>query len=233
MEIQIWSDIRCPFCYIGKHHFEKALEQFAHKDEVNVVWRSYELDPHLQTRPDVNALDHLAEQKNISRKEVLQMTNYAKNMGKELGLDLDFEKSVVANSFNAHRLIQFAKTQNLANETEEALFKAHFSEGKNIADKEVLFELGKDLGLDEDKLAEALGSQKYDGAVRDDQAKAASLGISGVPFFVFNNKYGVSGAQPVSVFLETLEKSWSEYDEQKKPLILNKGTGCSIDGSCD
>ena len=128
MKISIWSDVRCPFCYIGKHKFEKALEQFPHKDQIEVVWKSFELDPGLQTNPRVNTLDHLAENKGISRDQAEQMTQYATQAAKEAGLELHFNKAVVANSFNAHRLIQLAKTKGLGSEAEEALFKAHFEE---------------------------------------------------------------------------------------------------------
>lgn len=233
MEVAIWSDVRCPFCYIGKHKFEKALEKFANNQKVEVVWHSFELDPNLQTDPRKNTLDHLAESKGISRKQAEEMTQYATRAAQEVGLELDFEKAVVANSFRAHKLIQLAKTKNLANEVEEALFKAHFSEGKNIDDEGELLQIGLSVGIDGNDVEKAFDSADFAFKVRQDQAMAQTMGIRGVPYFVFNNKYAVSGAQPTEVFLEVLEKSWSEFKQGNKIVEVNVGDSCSTDGTCD
>jgi len=232
MTVNIWSDVRCPFCYIGKHKFEKALEQFPHKDEIKVIWHSFELDPYLKTQPDVNALDHLAESKGISRAQAEQMTEHAAQAAKEAGLSLDFNRSVVANSLDAHKLIQLAKTKGSGTETEETLFKAYFTEGKNIADRQTLLQLGVSLGLEEKEIEEALSSDAYAQKVREDEKQARSLGIRGVPFFVFNDKYAVSGAQSPAVFLQALEQSWSAYDKDNKIQIVAEAASCSTDGNC-
>ena len=233
MEVAIWSDVRCPFCYIGKHKFEKALEKFANNEKVEVVWHSFELDPNLQTDSKKNTLDHLAESKGISRNQAEEMTQHATRAAQEVGLKLDFQKAVVANSFRAHKLIQLAKTKNLANEIEEALFKAHFSEGKNIDDEGELLQIGLSVGIDGNDVEKALVSDDLAYKVRQDQAMAQSMGIRGVPYFVFNNKYAVSGAQPTEVFLEVWEKSWSEFEQGNKIVELNDGDSCSTDGNCD
>lgn len=233
MKIDIWSDVRCPFCYIGKHKFEKALEQFPQKKEINVEWHSFELDPGLKTDPSVNTFEHLAKNKGISVQEAKQMTQYAAAAAKEVHLTLDFEKAVVANSFNAHRLIQLAKKAGLANEVEEKLFRAHFVEGKNIDDPAVLTEIALAAGIDEKEMAQMLGSDAYETAVREDEERAGMLGIRGVPFFVLNNKYAVSGAQSPEVFLQALQQSWEEFEQEKKPLIIHEGKNCSVDGYCD
>lgn len=232
MKVKIWSDVRCPFCYIGKHKFEAALAQFPHRDQIEVDWKSFELDPYLQTDPEVNAVEHLAMQKGISREQASQMTGHAAQAGREAGLELDFDRTVVANSFNAHRLMQMAKSKGLGNEIEEALFRAHFTEGVNIDDRAVLTGLGVSVGLEKNEVEEVLSSDTYGDAVRKDQTEAQALGIRGVPFFVLNEKYGVSGAQPVETFLGALQQSWDEYEKTKQPIMFEEGPSCSADGEC-
>jgi predicted DsbA family dithiol-disulfide isomerase len=233
MEIDIWSDIRCPFCYIGKRKFEMALEKFAHKDKVNVTWKSFELDPGLITNAEVSAIDHLASAKGISKEQAKGMQDYVANIAKEIDLDFNSKNSIVANSFNAHRLIQLAKTKGLGSEAEEALFKAHFAEGKNIDDNDTLFETGVSIGLAESEVKEIFTSEAFSKEVRQDEMQAQSLGINGVPFFVINNKYAVSGAQSPQTFLEALEQTWEEIKKEKQPLIITEGESCSTDGNCN
>lgn len=233
MEINIWSDVRCPFCYIGKRNFEKALEQFPQKDELKVVWRSFELDPSLKTQPETNTVDYFVQSKGISRQQATQMLSHATNMAKEIGLNFDFDKAILANSFNAHRLIQMAKSKDLGDEIEEALFKAHFADGVNIDDTESLIEIGVSIGMDSEEVRKAMESDAFDYEVRQDQLDARNIGVQGVPFFVFNNKYAVSGAQPPAAFLETIEKSFAEYKKDNPGLIISKGDSCSTDGTCD
>jgi len=232
MKVNIWSDVRCPFCYIGKRKFEMALEKFQHKNEVEVEWQSFELDPNLVTEKDANALDHLAEIKGISKAKAKEMNEYVAQVAKEVGLDFNFEKVVVANSFNAHRLIQFAKSKGLGNEAEEALFKAHFIEGKNIDDNETLVQAAVFIGLDENETREMLASAAFAKEVKQDEMQAQQFGISGVPFFVLNDKYAVSGAQSPETFLQALEQTWQETEE-KKPVIIKQGESCPVDGNCD
>lgn len=210
MTIDIWSDVRCPFCYIGKRNFEKALEKFPNKEAVNVNWHSFQLDPNLQTQPEVSSLDHFVNAKNVSREQALQMFENVEKMASEAGLEMNPNTSVVANSFRAHLLIQLANEKGKANDLEEALFKAHFSEAKNIDDKEALLEIAVSAGLDKDEAEQALASEEYAYAVKQDEMLAQQIGVRGVPFFVFENKYGVSGAQPSETFLEVLEKVWKE-----------------------
>ncbi|HET8886580.1 MAG TPA: DsbA family oxidoreductase [Salinimicrobium sp.] len=213
MRIDIWSDVRCPFCYIGKKKFEKALENFAHKSEVEVVWKSFQLDPQLKTQTGTTTIEYFMQTKNISENQTRQMFSHAQNMATDEGLNLDLENSIVANSFNAHRLIQFSKTKNLASEIEEALFQAHFSEMKNIDDLETLLELGVSAGLEKEELKKILFSDEFSYEVKQDEMEAQNIGVSGVPFFVFDGKYAVSGAQPTSTFLEILEKTWNEENK--------------------
>jgi predicted DsbA family dithiol-disulfide isomerase len=233
MNINIWSDVRCPFCYIGKRKFEMALEKFPHKDKVNVSWQSFELDPNLETRTDVNALDYISRVKGISREQAEGMHLHVTQVAKEVGLDFNFDKAVVANSFDAHRLIQFAKVLQKRNEVEEALFKAHFIEGKNIDDIDTLVAIGMSIGLEEKEVREVFASDSYSKEVKRDEMQAQKIGIGGVPFFVLNNKYGVSGAQSPETFLEVLEESWKDFEATNEPLIITEGESCSADGKCN
>jgi predicted DsbA family dithiol-disulfide isomerase len=232
MKVDIWSDVRCPFCYIGKRKFEMGLEKFSNKNNIEVEWHSFELDPTLVTRTDVNTIDHISEVKGISRKQGEEMHEYVSNVAKEVGLDFNFDKTVVANSFNAHRLIQLAKVKGVANEVEEALFKAHFTEGKNIDDAETLMNIGVSAGIERGELKNTIDSEEFSKQVRQDEQQAQLYGINGVPFFVLNNKYGVSGAQSPETFSQALTQAWEDFEKEKKPLIITEGESCTTDGNC-
>lgn len=206
MQIEIWSDIMCPFCYIGKRRFERALAEFPGKEGVKVTWRSFQLDPGLVTDPSVNAAQSLADKKGWSAAQAAQAQRQVSQMAAGEGLHYDFGKLVVANSFDAHRFTHFAKQHGKQSEAEEALFAAHFTEGRNIDDPQVLETLGAAIGLDPLAVRATLASDAFADAVEEDLELAHQFGISGVPFFVFDRKYAVSGAQAVSVFQRTLEK---------------------------
>jgi predicted DsbA family dithiol-disulfide isomerase len=211
MSIEIWSDVMCPFCYIGKRKFEKALEQFADKSSIDVIWKSFQLAPGMKTDPTKNIHQYLAEHKGISLDEAQQLNDRVTQMAAHEGLNYRFDKAIVANSFNAHRFAHFAKQYNKQNEAEEILFRAYFSEGKNTDDYATLCELGNEIGLDATALRTALETGMYADDVRSDIYEAQQLGVTGVPFFVFNRRYAVSGAQESQVFLQTLVKSVQEW----------------------
>ncbi|MET3981303.1 putative DsbA family dithiol-disulfide isomerase [Mucilaginibacter sp. UYP25] len=234
MKIEIWSDVMCPFCYIGKRRFENALQQFAHKDEVEVEWKSFQLNPDMVTDPSVNISQYLADAKGWTLEYAQQMNNHVTEMAAEVGLTYNMDNAVVANSFNAHRFAHLAKKHNLGDAAEEALFKAYFTDGKNMDDVDTLAELGVSIGLAADDVKQTLATDAYADVVKHDIAEAQYLGIQGVPFFVMNNKYGVSGAQAVPVFTQTLEKAFGEWnDEQSKPkLDVIEGPTCGPDGNC-
>ncbi|MEO6681450.1 MAG: DsbA family oxidoreductase [Ginsengibacter sp.] len=232
MDVKIWSDVRCPFCYIGKKKFEMALENFPQKNKINIIWKSFQLDSSLKTNPDITAKEHFAEIKGISPDQVEGMYQHVENAAAEVKLKFNLEASVVANSFNAHRLIQFAKTKDLGNEIEEELFKAQFIDCKNIDDLDRLAEIGISIGLEEKEVREILASDAFTKEVQTDEEEARSIGVSGVPFFVFDNKYAVSGAQSPETFLQTLNQVWQEA-EKEKPVILSNGSTCTTAGTCD
>lgn len=234
MKVDIWSDIRCPFCYVGKKNFEKALEQFPDHDKIEVTWHSFQLDPHLVTQPNKNSLDYFSEAKGVSADQAKAMYENVYKAGKAAGIDFNFDHQKVANSYRAHLLLKLAAEKKLANEAEEALFKAQLIEGKNIDDEATLIEIGKSISLSEDEIKNALQSDDFGLQVSQDMMLARQMGISGVPFFVINDKYGVSGAQPSPVFTEVLEKSWAEFSAGDQGLkIIHSGESCEVDGNCD
>ncbi|WP_417370638.1 DsbA family oxidoreductase [Gelidibacter japonicus] len=209
MTITIWSDIRCPFCYIGKRKLENAMSQFKHKDDIIVEWKSFELDPNLRTDTSINTLDYFVN-KGANKDQISQMFANATAMAKEVGIEFNLDEAVVANSFNAHKLMHAAKKINKQNEAKELLLKAHFTDGKNIDDLDVLVTIGTSLGFEAEDIEKQLKDPALDKNVAADQIQAKQIGITGVPFFVFNNKHALSGAQPEEIFLEALEKAYIE-----------------------
>lgn len=225
----------CPFCYIGKRNFERALEQFADKDKLQVVWKSFQLDPSIPEVQSESYSNYLVKAKGMPKAQVDAMLANVTQNAKNAGLDYDFDKSVMVNSLKAHRVIQFAKTRGLGDVAEERFFKAFFTEGENIADDATLIKIGKDIGLDEAAVELALTNDKYLDMINQDIQEARTIGVQGVPFFVFNRKYAVSGAQPPQAFLQTLQKSFAEWREVNPEIKIEvtKGQSCSIDGVCD
>jgi predicted DsbA family dithiol-disulfide isomerase len=210
MKIEIWSDVMCPFCYIGKRKFEKALEHFAHKEEVEVEWKSFQLDPGIKTETGKSIHQFLAERKGITLEKAKEMNAYVTGIAEKVGLAYNFDKAVVANSFDAHRFSHLAKTKGLQNEAEERLFSAYFTEGKNTADVATLAKLGEEIGINPDETKAILQSNAFEDEVRGDIQEAQQLGVSGVPFFVVNRKYAISGAQESEIFLQMLNKVYEE-----------------------
>lgn len=209
MKVEIWSDVMCPFCYIGKKHFEQALEKFDRKGEVEVEWKSYQLDPSIEKGKSFGHSEYLSQRKGVSPQQVGQMLENVTALAARAGLHYHLENAIVANSFDAHRLSHLAKKYNKQDEAEELLFKAHFVEGKNIGDAIVLIEIGSQLGLPAGETREMLTNKDYAKEVLNDIEEASRFGVRGVPFFVFDRKYAVSGAQPVEVFSKTLETAYA------------------------
>ncbi|MGZ5243603.1 MAG: DsbA family oxidoreductase [Bacteroidia bacterium] len=237
MKVEIWSDVMCPFCYIGKRKFEQALSKFPQKGNIEITWESYQLAPDMKTDTSKNINQYLAESKGWTLDYAKQMNDYVTNMAAEVGLTYNFEKAIPANSFDAHRISHLAAKYGLQDKMEETLFKAYFTDGKNTADKNTLIELGKEIGLDAEEVRKTLESKDYESQVNADIMEAQTLGVNGVPFFVFDRKYAVSGAQSPEVFLQTLEKSYQEWSKQHSFIELKtddkSGGVCSPDGKCD
>lgn len=230
MNVEIWSDVMCPFCYIGKSKFEKALEQFPHKNDINIIWKSFQLDPTTVTDPSLNTIENLAEKKGWSKEQADETVAHVTNIAKQVGLDFHFEKTVVANSFDAHRLSHLAKKYGKQNELEEKLFAAYFTEGKNTADYDTLLQIGTEVGLDVKEIEDVLKSDTYANEVQLDIKQAQQIGVSGVPFFVLDNKYAISGAQEPDAFLQALKKAYEETINDIETINTNKDGACGPDG---
>ncbi|MCH8548148.1 MAG: DsbA family oxidoreductase [Balneolaceae bacterium] len=207
IKVEIWSDIVCPFCYIGKRHFENALRDSGLSDSTEVVWKSFELQPGLEADPNQNIYDFLAEKKQWSPEQSREMHRHVTQKAAEAGLTYDFDSTIPANSFDAHRLIHFAADNGVQDAMKERLLSAYFIEGENIGDVETLIRLAAEIGLSKAEAATVLKSDRYADDVEKDVQEAKQMQVQGVPFFVMNRKYAVSGAQPVDVFIRALNKT--------------------------
>ncbi|WP_347756628.1 DsbA family oxidoreductase [Agrococcus sp. ProA11] len=212
MQIDIWSDVACPWCFIGKRRFERALGTWEHRDAVTVTWHSYQLDPTLPEHYDGTEVDYLASRKGMAVEQVRQMVEHVSTQAAGEGLHYDFDRLVVANSLRAHQLLHLAKAKEeqapgRADAVKEALLSAHFERGIDIGDVDALAAIGVRAGLDEREIRTALADERYLSAVHDDVAQAREIGVTGVPFFVFDMRLGLSGAQPAEVFTQALEQA--------------------------
>jgi predicted DsbA family dithiol-disulfide isomerase len=234
MKVEIWSDVMCPFCYIGKRKFEAALGEFENKDNIEIEWKSFQLNADLKTDPSKNTIQHLAEAKGWTMDHARNTVKYVTDMANGVGLHYNFDKAVVANSFDAHRFIQYAKTKGKGDAAEEALFKAYFTEGKNTADHAVLTQLGTEIGLDASSVKAVLAGNDFASEVKRDIVESQQIGVNGVPFFVVDRKYAISGAQDPKTFLGALQKAWSEHAKANPGVIGNaeEGAACTPDGEC-
>jgi len=229
MKIEIWSDVMCPFCYIGKKNFEQALEKLPFKDEVEVEWKSFQLDPTLDPTETKTTAEYFREKKGLPEEQAKQMTAQVVQMGKASGIDFNFEKALITNTFLAHKLLHLAKKHHKSSEMEEELFTAHFLNGENVGNIEVLVSLAQKLGIDPEEAQQTLSSEQFDYDINQDILEARNNGVSGVPFFILNGKYAVSGAQPTELFQEALTKTYNETVQPFKSK--NDGnTSCDTDG---
>ncbi len=228
MRVEIWSDVVCPWCYIGKRRFEAALAAFPHRDEVEVVWRSFELDPGAPQERIGDYAQMLATKYGVSVPEGQQMIDTMTAAAAQDGLDFRFDIARVGNTFDAHRLLHLAHDSGVQDAVKERLVLATFTEGEPIGDHETLVRLVSEAGVDADEARAVLASDRYADAVRADEAQARAYGISGVPFFVVDGKYGVSGAQPAEALGQVLATAYAE----SKPLQMVAAGGADAPG-CD
>jgi predicted DsbA family dithiol-disulfide isomerase len=215
LSVQIWSDVVCPWCYVGKRRFEAALAAFAHRDDVVVSWHAFELDTSAPRSYEGKGsyAERLARKYGMSVAKAEAMIEQMTATAAKDGITFDFAHARTGNTFDAHRLIHFARVNGgpaREDAMKERLLRACFTEGEPIADVETLVRLASDVGLDPEAARAALMSDAYAADVREDEAKAHSMGVSGVPFFVVGGKYGVAGAQPKEMLLEVLERAWKE-----------------------
>lgn len=239
MRIEVWSDFVCPFCYIGKRRLEMALNEFEHKEEVELVFKSFELDPQSKKKFDESIHEIIANKYGIPVKQAKAMNDQIVAQAREIGLNYNFDDMKPTNTFDAHRLSHYAKAEGKMNELSERILKAYFVESMNISGYEVLSKLAEEVGLNRAKALEVLETGKYSAEVRNDEEEASKLNITGVPYFVFNGKYAVSGAQPIEVFLRTLnevikeEKSGSIQSSENAKDHKKSVSGKCVDGKCE
>ncbi len=233
MNVEIWSDIACPWCYIGKRRFERALAEFEHRDAVSVEWRSFELDPRAPQRHAEPQAVLLARKYGTTVAQADAMNARMTAEAAKEGLTFRLDRTQVGNTFDAHRLLHLAADRGGRDALVERLFAAYLSEGEALGEHEVLVRLAAEVGLDTDEVRTTLESDGYAAAVREDEARAHSLGISGVPYFVADGRYGVSGAQPSEVLVEALTQAWREGHAPLRVVGAGAGAGegCA-DGSC-
>ncbi|MCH1882567.1 DsbA family oxidoreductase [Agrococcus sp. ARC_14] len=222
MQIDIWSDMACPWCFIGKRRFERALGAWEHKDDVEVTWHSFQLDPTLPEHYDGTEVEYLASRKGMPAEQVRQMFEHVSTQAAGEGLHYDFDRLVVANSLRAHQLLHLAKAKRAdapgaADAVKEGLLSAHFEQGVDIGSADALVAIGTAAGLDEQEIREALSDERYLPSVRADIDQAQQLGVNGVPFFVFDMQLGLSGAQPAEVFTQALEQARALSLENASP----------------
>lgn len=207
MRIDVWSDVVCPWCAIGKAHLDQALERFESKGEVTIVWHSFELDPGAPPVAEGALVDALARKYGRSRAQAQAMMDQVAERGARAGLELRFDRARSGNTFDAHRVLHLAAERGRQTETLTRFFRGYFAEGEAIGDRPTLERLAADAGLDAAEVREVLASDRYADAVRADEETARRLGVSGVPFFVFDERLGVSGAQPPDVLLDVLRRA--------------------------
>lgn len=210
MKIEIWSDFSCPFCYIGKTVFEKVLDQFEHKDNVEVVYKSYQLTPNAPFETSDDSYTTLSKLKGMSLNQVKEIFMQTVQRAKQVGLTYDYDNMQMTNTYKAHRLAKWARSLGKEKEISTKLFEAYFTKGLNVSDDKTLLDIVKSLNLDVKEATKVLESDDYTDLVDSEIDEARQLGIQGVPFFVLDRKYGVSGAQPESVFKQALEQAYKE-----------------------
>jgi predicted DsbA family dithiol-disulfide isomerase len=210
LTVEIWSDVVCPWCYIGKRRFERALEAFEHADEVTVMWRSFELDQEASREPEGSAAERLAAKYGMTVERAEQLHAEMTERAAGEGLEFHFEQARGGNTFDAHRLIHLAATYGHQAAAQERLMAAHFTDGEAISDHETLVRVLAEVGVEEAEARDVLATDRFAEDVREDELLAAQFGIQGVPFFVFDRKLGVSGAQPPEVLVQALQRAWDE-----------------------
>ena len=230
MDVEIWSDIACPWCYIGKRRFEAALADSEHRDDVRVTWRSFELDPSAPDEREGERAARLAEKYGITVERAREMERSMTETAAGEGLEFRFDLARSGTTFDAHRLVHLAAEHGVQDAMKERLLKAYFSQGELMSDRDTLVRLAGEVGLDEDEVRDMLAGDRFAEEVRDDERTAGAFGISAVPTFVVDRKLGVSGAHPPEALLQLLREGWSR--RAPAPVVVAGGESCDVDGNC-
>ena len=213
MKVEIWSDVVCPWCYVGKRNLETALAEFPHADQVQIEWRSFELDPTTPARVELSMDEVLERKYGMSAEDAADANRRMTALAASVGLDYHLDRVQIGNTFDAHRLIHLAADVGMGGAMKERLLAAYFTEGRAISDPITLIELAAEVGLDPVRVAEVLDGDEYATAVRADEARAVALGSTGVPFFVVDGRLGIPGSQPPDVLLRLLNRVWESREE--------------------
>ncbi|GEL76430.1 DsbA family oxidoreductase [Tenuibacillus multivorans] len=221
MNVEIWSDVVCPFCYIGRRRLEQAMNQFEHDDKVSLTYKSYQLDPNAEKDPGYDIHEMLATKYGVPYEEGKKMNDRMAEQAKEVGLEFNLDQVIPTNTEDAHRLSHYANEHGKMYALMENMMRAYFTDGQNVGDHNVLADLAEEVGLNREEALEVLKTSKHKREVANNQQEAMQIGVQGVPFFVFNEKYAVFGAQPTDVFLEVLEKVYEEEKSEPKIQVLN------------
>lgn len=237
MKIEIWSDIACPYCYIGKRKMENALDKFPHKNKVEIVWHSYQLDPDMPKKaPDRPFVEYFAGHLDINREKAQQKLDEVTSIAQISGLEYRFDKAIAANTADALRLVKLANVFELANECEEVLFKAYFTDGLDISDHDVLIKLGTQIGLNEKRIVNILnGNSYYEELQKDKEYAENELNLEYIPFYRINGRHVIQGSLSEDDYLNIIEKAYLEWESGKnwgEGDNITGGRSCSIDGVC-
>lgn len=236
LKVEVWSDVVCPFCYIGQRHLEEALAQVDLSKDIDIEWKSYQLDPTFKQDPEVkyDLIASLSKKLNRSMHEIEELQKQIVDRAYAVGLNFDFENAIFFNTFYAHCVIQKAKEMGLGNNAEKKFFSDYFEQGKDLGNLDVLREEATRIGLSQDDFKDAISNKKYTDLVLNDIKEANSIGVRGVPFFLVDGKYAISGAQPINIFVDTLNNAHKEWTEKQKANIeiVASGSSCDINGNC-
>lgn len=233
MKIEVWSDYVCPFCYIGKRTLEKALIQSGFDSQAEVTYKAYQLNPNTPTDSAVPTYESLAKKFGKTIEQAKEMTEGVAQHARSVGLEYNFDDMVEANTLAAHRLVKWAETHGKDGELTEQLMHQYFIEAKNVGDHQVLVEVAESIGLPQEEAKKVVESDEFMGQVQLDIAEAGQIGVQGVPFFVVNRKYAISGAQPIEAFVEALEQIAEEEGIRPKLKPLGKKTSFCTGDSCE
>lgn len=237
MKVEVWTDIMCPYCYIGKIHYEKALRQFDHANEIELEWKAFQLNPDLPDRgKGYPVKDYLVHTAGYPEENVNKMFEAVELLATEAGVKSNLPNSVAANSRDAHRLIKLAATKGVDSVVLTALGKAYFEESKDYSDIELLVEIGENAGLKEDEIRAMLDSDDYLYEIKQDVQEAANLGFDTVPTFLIDRRQAIIGSEPVDLFVKVLNKAyndWKQRTDKEKTIKVTKGKSCNADGMCE
>ncbi|MDW0118009.1 DsbA family oxidoreductase [Sporosarcina thermotolerans] len=234
MKIEVWSDYVCPFCYIGKRRLEEAIESTNLTGQTEVVFKAFQLDPNTPVSANGSAVEGLTKKFGISQTEAERMMANVAEQAKTVGLNYDVEGMKVANTYNAHRLAKLAEQEGKADAVSERLLEGHFVKGEALGDESTLVAIAEEVGISKDRVQQMLQSDEFSNEVKKDIGEAGQIGVQGVPFFVINRKYAISGAQPAQAFEEALRKVAAEEGIQPQLKVLGKeGQGLCTDDNCE